>query len=193
MRFIHQNQEIVGEVIDKRKRCLARLAVRQQARVIFDAGTVTHFLHHFNIIAGTLLETLCLQQTILALQQLQLLIQLRFNAFDGQVQLVLRRNIMGRRVDCYMLALSDNFTGHQVHLGQTVNFVAKKLDADNTFAVRRREHLDSVAMHAERATGEVNIIARILDIHQLLQNIIAALLLTQTQGHNEVAVVLRVT
>ncbi len=63
MALVGEDQRIVGQIFEQRRRRLARLAAGEIARIILDAGAGAGRLHHFEIEAGALLEPLRLDQT----------------------------------------------------------------------------------------------------------------------------------
>ncbi len=62
VRFIDQQQEIVGKIIEKCGRLLARLAVGQVTAIVLDPFYEPCLLEHFDIKTRALLETLRFQQ-----------------------------------------------------------------------------------------------------------------------------------
>lgn len=58
MALINENEGIVGDVFKQGRRRLARLAAGEPARIVLDARAGPGGLHHFQIIAGTLLQPL---------------------------------------------------------------------------------------------------------------------------------------
>ena len=55
VRFVHEGQAVLGEVVEQGRRRLAGLAARQMARVVLDALAATHLLQHFEVIERALL------------------------------------------------------------------------------------------------------------------------------------------
>ena len=60
--LVDEHQRVVGQVLEQRRRRLARLAAREIARVVLDAGAGAGRLHHLHVEDGALLEALRLQQ-----------------------------------------------------------------------------------------------------------------------------------
>ena len=70
VRLVDDQQEVLGEVIDENRRRLAGLPPVEMARVVLDPGAVAHLLHHLQVIARALLQSLRLQQPLFTPQPL---------------------------------------------------------------------------------------------------------------------------
>ena len=81
MRFVDDEQEILGEIIDQAFRPVARLASRQVTGIILHARTVADFLHHLEIVARALLEALGLEELPAAAEIFQPFLKLFFDIF----------------------------------------------------------------------------------------------------------------
>jgi hypothetical protein len=62
--------------------------------------------------------------------------------------------------------------GQRVERHQLVHLVAEQLDPDGRVLVRRID-LDDVAAHAEGAAGELVVVALVLDLDELAQDLLA--------------------
>ena len=62
MALIGEDERVVGQVFEKRRRRLAGLAAGEPARIILDAGAGARGLEHLEIEGGALLEALRLEQ-----------------------------------------------------------------------------------------------------------------------------------
>ena len=71
MAFVDEHQRVGRQVIEQRRRRLARPAPGQIAGIVFDAGAIAHFQHHFQIEQGALLQPLRLDQLVLIAQLVQ--------------------------------------------------------------------------------------------------------------------------
>src|SRR5437868_14724306 len=60
---------------------------------------------------------------------------------------------------------------HRLKTGDALNLLAKKLDPQSVFAASGTD-LDGVAAHSELATREFNVIARVLQIDQPVQEVL---------------------
>ena len=62
MAFVGEHQRIVGQIFEQGRRRLARLAARQPARIILDAGAAAGGLDHLQVEGGALFQPLGFQQ-----------------------------------------------------------------------------------------------------------------------------------
>ena len=62
VRLVEDEQEVLREVVDERRRRLARLAAREVARVVLDAVAEAHLLEHLEVVHRALLEALLLEE-----------------------------------------------------------------------------------------------------------------------------------
>ena len=82
MALIDEHQRIARQVVDQRRRRLARLAPGQVPRVVFDAFAEPDLAHHFEIEAGALLDSLRLDELHLRYEEFPLLCELELDGFD---------------------------------------------------------------------------------------------------------------
>ena len=71
------------------------------------------------------------------------------------------RVVRGRE-DEHLLDLAHHLAGQRMQVVQPLDLVAEHLDPDREFLVHR-EDLDGVAAHPERAAGEGQVVAGVLD------------------------------
>ena len=69
-----------------------------------------------------------------------------------------------------MVALCQHLAGEHIEFQNAVHLVIKHFDAHSLFAVGRGDNLDHVAAYTKAATLKVDIIAVVLNFHQLVQN-----------------------
>src|SRR5207302_1727867 len=67
----------------------------------------------------------------------------------------------------------QRLAGERIERRQLVDVVAEQLDAEPRLLVRRVD-LDDVAADAERAAPEIMVVALVLDLDELAQNLVAA-------------------
>lgn len=88
-----------------------------------------------------------------------------------------------------MVVVADDLAGERVERGQCLDLVAEHLNADGEFLVDR-EDLDGVATHPEGAPGEGQVVARVLDVHEAAQQLVAVDLVADLERHHAVHVLL---
>ena len=76
------------------------------------------------------------------------------------------------RVDVGAGALDQHLAGERVELDDALDLVAPELDAHGDIFVGR-EDLERVAAHAEGAAQEVHVVAVVLDVDQVAQQLVA--------------------
>ena len=191
MRLIHDDEEVFGEVVEQRVRRLAGLAVRQVARVVLDARTVAHLLHHFEVVARALLDALRLDELALRLELLDLLLHLRLDVLHRDLEVLVLRHVMRGRKDHRVRALAVDLPRHDVELDDAVDLVAEELDAHGAVVVTGREDLDDIAAHTELTALERDIVALVADGDELLEDCVSIDNLPLVQGEHHLVVALR--
>src|SRR5262249_47017269 len=97
VRLVEDQQKVVREVIDQRRRGLAGLASRKMPRVIFDALYEPQLLEHLEVVHGALLDALFLEKAALLIEVVEPLAELGADALDSTRQLLPRRHVMRAR------------------------------------------------------------------------------------------------
>lgn len=75
MGLVHEDQEVVGEVVEQGRRRVSRGALGEVTRVVLDAGAAPHLFEHFDVEHGALLESLGLEEFRLGAQRLQSIVK----------------------------------------------------------------------------------------------------------------------
>ena len=130
MAFIHKQKKIIGKIIQKCGRRRSGLSALDHPGVIFNAIAKADLCKHFQIIIGSLRDSLSLDQLIILPKPSYLLIALLADLLHGTLQLFSRCHIMAGRIDRYIVNVSLHQTGYCVDLGDTIHLVAKKFHTD---------------------------------------------------------------
>ena len=162
MAFVDEDQRIVGDVFEQRRRRLARLAAGQIARIVLDAGARAGGLEHLQVEARALLQPLRLQQPAGLLQLGQPADQLFLDRLDRLVERRARRHIVRIGVDLDRLQVAGLLAGQRIEFGDGLDLVAEHGDAPRRVFQVGRKDLDRVAAHAERAAHEIDVLALVL-------------------------------
>ena len=172
VRLVDDDEEVFREIVEQTRRPLARFAPGEMARVVLDAGARPDLEHHLDVEVRARLEPLRLEQLAGVAQLGQPLGELGAD----QLHRALERRALGdevlRRIDRRALERRDRLAGEHVDLRDALDLVAPHLDAHALLFVRR-EDLDRVAAHAERAALERDVVAGVLDPHERAQNVVA--------------------
>ena len=108
---------------------------------------------------------LSLQQLVFRYQFPVSLFQLYFNVLDRQIQLGRSSNKMSGRIHGNDVPFLQDFPGERIELRDAVDFVTEHLDADTDFLVRRND-VQAVASHPERAPGKVVVVSGVMHVDQ---------------------------
>ncbi|MNL15349.1 hypothetical protein D3C87_1363300 [compost metagenome] len=76
---------------------------------------------------------------------------------------------MALRVKGEARQFADDFTGQRIERRQAFNLVVEQLNADRFEIGFRRVDIDHVAPHSERRTGEIHVVAGVLQVGQASQ------------------------
>ena len=119
----------------------------------------------------------------------QPLAQLVLHRADRRLELLALQRIVRRRVDAEVLEARVHLAGHRVEVRDRLDLVAEEADPVRRLHVRRL-HLDHVAADAEPAAAHDDVVALVLDVDQLAQDVLARLLLADRQEQHELGVAL---
>ena len=116
--------------------------------------------------------------------------ELLLDAVDGPLHALGARDVVRGREDVQVLVVADDLAGERVEGGERLDLVAEHLDADGQLLVDR-EDLDGVAADAEGAAGERHVVARVLDVDEAAQQLVAVDLVADLERDHAVHVLLR--
>ncbi len=188
--LVDDQQEVFREVVEQGGRRRARAAAVDVARVVLDARAESDLAHHLDVVVGAHPQPLGLQQLALALQFGQPLGQFLLDGGDGVGHSFRAGHVVGGREDPQRVDLADHVAGQRVQVVQRLDLVAEELDAHRQLFVGR-DDLDGVAADPERAAGEGQVVAGVLDVDQQPQQGVAGHLGADPQLHRAVQVGLR--
>ena len=189
MALVHDDEEIVGEIIEQRIRRRPCRSMREVTRIILDARAVAHLLHHFKVVVRALLDALRLDELTLLLEMRDLRDLLLVDRRHGDLHVLLLRHIVRSRKNHRMRALAVDLSGQDVELKDALNLVAEKLDAHGAVIPARRKHFYDVAAHTKAAALKGDVVALVLNGDELAQDVLThdRLPLVQRQDHLVIA------
>ena len=158
------------------------------ARVVLDTGAEAHGLQHLQVVVHTHLQTLSLKKLPLLLELHEALAQLVLNRAEGLVHLRTRRDVVGRRPDGQRLVGVQHLARDLVDLVDGFDLVPPELDAHRMVGVGR-EHIQRVTPHAEGAALLLVVVAVVLDVDELVDDLVAVHLLLLVDEHRHAGVV----
>ena len=172
MRLVDQREERAVEVVDQRVRPVARGAAGEVARVVLDAVTEADLAHHLEVVHGALPQALGLQEFPLPLEFGDALLHLRLDGLERVLDLGVRGDevLGGGDVDGFQILL--DLAGERGDALERLDLVAPEGEADAVLGVAG-EDIHRIAAHAEGAGLGLQVVARVLDAHELIEELLA--------------------
>ncbi len=189
MGLVHKQQKILREIIQQGIRAAALSSAGQHPGIVFDALAEADFGEHLHVVIGAFHDALRLDELVVCLEVSYPLLHLLPNLAQRLLHLIPRNDIMGRRIDCHMGDNILHLSGDGIDFGDAVNLVPEKFHPNRRLAAVGRENLHHVAPHPELVSGEIDVVALVLQIHQLSGQLVPLLLHPGPQGNHHVAVV----
>ena len=189
VRLVNNQQEIIREIIQQTVRGATGGTTVNMARVVLNAIAEAHLLHHFQVVGGAHTQTLRLQQLALRFESLQALAQLILNGGNSLRHALRAGNVVACGEDIHFFFLANYLAGQRVQGVNRLNLITEELDADRVLLVHG-DDFDGIAAHTERAAVKVHVVTRVLHRHELAQQLVAVNLLTATQSHHLLNVLL---
>ena len=169
--LVNDAEHVLGKVVDERVGRLAGVPAVQVTRVVLDAGAVSHGLEHLEVISGALRETLSLEDHVVRLKFGHASFELFLDGRDRVVNLGPLGHVVRGRPDGDGIELAHDLARDVVHLGDELDLVAKEADAQGVLCIRG-EHVHGVAPHTEGPSREVIVVAIVLDVNELTNEIV---------------------
>ncbi len=186
--LVDHQQPIVGEIVEQRRRRLARLLAREVARIVLDAATEAARHQRLEVEHRALLEPLRFEQAPAFAQLLQPLPQLDSDGLAGARHHFRRRHEVRARIDVHTIDLSQHAAAQRVDDLQRLDLVAPERDADRLGVFTDRHHVDDVTADAEMTARQLDLVALVLHLDKALEQLASADLLPdlQPEAHRQV-------
>ena len=183
--LVDEDERAPRQVVDQRRRRLARLAARQVARVVLDALAEADLGHHLEIVTRPLLDALRLDQLHLRDEELLLGHELGLDLLDRVEHLLPPRHVVARREHGEAADPLPDVARERIEELQRFDRVVEQRDAHRVLRVLGREDVDDVAADAKRAAPEVDFVARVLHLGQPADHVVLPqrVALLQVQDH----------
>ncbi len=188
MRLVEDQEKILREVVEQRGRGLAWLPIGQVTRVVLDAVAEPHLLHHLDVVLGSLLDALLLEEAPFAIEEAEALLELVADAADRFPHLLLRRDVVRAGVDGVVLQRRLHLAAEGIDLLDGLDRVAEELDADRGVLLGDRKYFHDVAAHAKGTAVEVDVVSLVLDVDEHAQQVVAPVLLARVKIDQETVV-----
>ena len=192
VRFVDEHDRVRRQVIEQRRRRLARQPLRKVPRVVLDPVAVAHRAHHLQVEPRALPHPLCFHRLALPLQFLVPPLELGCDRRHRLLFGVVAHHVVRLGVDRQPQIGLPHLPGERVDLRQRVDLVAPQLDPVGPVVVGRKD-LDDVAPHAEAAPPEVAVVAVVEDLHQPPRDLLAPQLLALLEHQQHAVIGLRRT
>ncbi len=182
--FVHDRQRIGRQIIQQRRGRRAGRASGQMSRVVLDPVAVSDLLDHLQIEHGPLVQAVRLQDLAFGFERRPVPFELRLDGLDGQLGFLAWRDEVRFRVDRELVVLLERLARERIERNQLVDFVAEQLHPERRVVVRRID-FDDIAADAEHAAREIVVVAFVLDVDQLPEDLLAidALSALERQHH----------
>ena len=164
--FVDKQQSVRRQVFKQRRRRLAGRAAGQITGIVFDPLAMAGGFQHFEVKAGALLQPLGFKQFVVFAEIFQLRPQFLFDAGNGLGQGRPRGNIMAGRVNHHFFEVGGLFAGQGVEFADAFDFVAEEGNAPGAVFQVSGKDIEGVALHAESAADEVELVAFVLQFGQ---------------------------
>ena len=173
MALVREDEGVVGQIFEQRRRRIAGIAPGQIARIVLDAGARARRLHHFHVEGRALLEALGFEQLAGVIQLVEALLQLDLDRLDGLLQRRLRRHVVRIGVELHERQLVGLGARQRIEFDDALDLIAEQREAPGAVFQMGREHFDRIAAGAERAALKVLIVAPVMQRDEIGQQLIA--------------------
>ncbi len=170
--LVHDQERVLGQVVQQRRRRLARRAPGQVPRVVLDAMAVANLVDHLEVEHRPLVDTLGLEQLPFGLEGRPVLDQFRLDGLDGSLRALARRHEVRLGENGHLVVPFQRLAGQRIERDQLFHLVAEQLNPDTQLFVRGIDVHD-VAPHAEGPPAELVIVSLVLDLDELAEDLVA--------------------
>ena len=164
--FVDHQQGVLGQVVEQRRRRLARLPAGQVAGVVLDPRAVAELGDHLQVEAGALLQTLRLHELVVLSQVRQALAQLVLDVIKDAQNAFPRRHVVGLGKHREARHPVDDLAGEGIECREVLDFIVEQLHPHRQRLRLRREDVHHVAPHPVGAALKGHVVARVLQFRQ---------------------------
>ena len=167
--FVDHQQGVFRQVVEQAGRRLARRPTRQIPRVVLDAGAIAHFVHHFQIEHGALLQPLRLHELARTVQVQKTRSQFGPDLLHRRLHPLLGSDVVGGGINRQAQHLAHHLAGERVEQTQAFDLIVEQLDPHGFTLGFRRKNVDDVAAYAISPLVQVGLVSRVLHVGQAAQ------------------------
>ena len=163
VRFVEHAQKIVGKIVEERRRRLSRLPPRDRCGIVFDAGTVAHLFHHFDIVRRARFEAFVFERFFLRFKFGEASVEFPLYALGCGDEQFVRHDKVTCGIDDRFVQIFDRLSRHHVEALYLCDFIPIEFDFIRfvRFHVCRKDFHD-VAADSEIAPLQYGVVALVL-------------------------------
>ena len=191
MGLVYNNKEVILKVIHQGKRRLTFRHAVEVAGIVLNTGAEPGLPQHLDIKIRPLRDALRLQKLVLSLKIFHPLRQFLLNLYAGNINLLLRYDIVRCRIDHHMLQRGMYLSRQRIRLRDPVYLIPEKLNTDQMLAALCRIDFHHITTHPEATAVQIHIIAIVLHLDQSPDHVVAIPLHTGPQRHTHTCIFLR--
>ena len=189
MALIQNGEEFLRKKVEQGIGPLPRSPTGEMAAVVLNPAAGPHLFHQVEVILGSHLQALGLQQLPGQLELSDPLRELRPDRRDRPFHLVPRRHVMLGRSENLPQRFAELLAGNRIKSRQPVDRVSQQLHPDGGILVGQQD-LDGVSPDPELPPLRRRVIPLVLDFHQPGEQLLPGNLLSRLQGQNHPLVIL---
>ena len=173
MALVDHQEEVLGEEVEQAVGTRPGGTAVEVAGVVLDAGTVAQFADHLEVVGDALVQALGFEEAAFALEELDLAVEVVLDLVDGAEGVLLGGHEEVGGVDAVVVEAAEGDTRYGVHLLDAVHLVAPEGDAQEVVVVGQ-EDVHCVALDAEVASVQFQVVAHVEAVHQAAEEDVAA-------------------
>ncbi len=185
--FVHHHQVVLGEEVEQGERRLAGRPAVEVPAVVLDAAAHPRLGQHLEVVFGPHPQPLGLEQLARCRQFLQPDPELGLDGLDRLPQALVPGAVVGVGEHHQLVELVADLPGQHIEGTDPLHGVAEELDADRLALVGGMD-LDGVPPGPELASGQGDVVARVLEFDQSPEQSPLLVDLPGAQGHDPVPV-----
>ena len=183
MALVDDGQEVFGQVVEQAVGTRSRLTAVEVARIVLDARAVAHLANHLQVVGHTLIQALCLNGAVFAVEHVDLCAQVHVNLSQGARHALFAgdEDIGGVDVETlHALARQHRQWVEKLH---AFYLIAPEDDAQHGVGVGNH-HVYGVAFHPEGAHRQLILVAAVQGVDEATQELVAAYAVAHFKAHD---------
>ena len=162
----------------------------EHAGVVLDPVAEPELLHHLHVVFGPLANAVCLEELAVGLELVDLAVELATDAGHRGLDRRLRCDVLRGGEDRQILELRVDLARQRVEVRDLLDLVSEQRDPVGGLR-RCGLHLDDVALDTETAAPEQRVVADVLRVDQLSEQLVTVVLLPDREVDESLLVLLR--